>query len=255
MKLIYEPKGKAREYSPLALNVYSGGCDHFCDYCYCRFVQRGNWSDTAKPRNLHGLEKDATEASRQILLSFISDPYCKAETKHRATRGVLQVLKAGRCSVAILTKGGSRCLEDLNLFQGWPGGRIKIGATLTFSSDSDSKKHEPGAALPAERLAALEALHEAGIKTWASMEPVLDPAQSLEMIRRAIPFVDAFKVGKLNHAKTETDWKSFAESAVKLLRDAGKCFYVKDDLRTFVPKGFLTAAESDCETVFLPDRD
>jgi hypothetical protein len=28
MSLIYEPKGKAREYSPLALNTYSGGCDH-----------------------------------------------------------------------------------------------------------------------------------------------------------------------------------------------------------------------------------
>ena len=33
MSLIYEPKGKAREYSPLALNVYSGGCDHACRYC------------------------------------------------------------------------------------------------------------------------------------------------------------------------------------------------------------------------------
>ena len=33
MQTIYEPKGKAREYSPLALNLYDG-CDHGCKYCY-----------------------------------------------------------------------------------------------------------------------------------------------------------------------------------------------------------------------------
>ena len=32
MGMIYEPRGRAREYSPLALNVYNK-CDHFCRYC------------------------------------------------------------------------------------------------------------------------------------------------------------------------------------------------------------------------------
>ncbi|MDQ1279366.1 MAG: hypothetical protein QG670_628, partial [Thermoproteota archaeon] len=35
MKYIYEPKGRAREYGALALNVYSN-CDFGCLYCYCR---------------------------------------------------------------------------------------------------------------------------------------------------------------------------------------------------------------------------
>lgn len=49
MSLVYCPTGKAREYSPLALNVYTGGCDHGCRYqtvagrqtCYCGAIFRG----------------------------------------------------------------------------------------------------------------------------------------------------------------------------------------------------------------------
>jgi DNA repair photolyase len=33
MQTIYEPKGKAREYAPLALNLYES-CPHGCKYCY-----------------------------------------------------------------------------------------------------------------------------------------------------------------------------------------------------------------------------
>jgi len=62
------------------------------------------------------------------------------------------------------------------------------------------------------------------------------------------------KANEINHRKNSTDWRAFAVEAVGLLREAGKVFYVKDDLRVFLPAGFLTPAESDCETVFLPDR-
>lgn len=42
MAAIYEPKGAAREYSPLALN-YQTGCDHGCVYCYVpKMMQRFN---------------------------------------------------------------------------------------------------------------------------------------------------------------------------------------------------------------------
>jgi DNA repair photolyase len=31
MRIIYEPKGRALEYAPLAVNLYRG-CSHGCDY-------------------------------------------------------------------------------------------------------------------------------------------------------------------------------------------------------------------------------
>ena len=252
MSLIYEPNGKAREYSPLALNVYTGGCEHACNYCYCRSI--GRWESVAKPRNLHGLEREAKSADRQVLLSFMADPYAPCERVHRNTRKALSILRAESCSVAVLTKGGTRCLDDKSIFMGWPDGRVKIGATLTFMDSARSSTVEPGAALPADRLEALRALHGLGVKTWVSIEPVIDPAESLALIRASIDFVDAYKVGKLNHARTTTDWKKFGTEAVAILRDAQKVFYVKNDLRAQMPDFCFAPEEADCETVFLPDR-
>lgn len=252
MSLIYEPKGKAREYSPLALNVYTGGCEHQCEYCYCKGI--GAWSNYPRPRNLSGLDGDARKASRQVLLSFMSDPYAPIERRYRNTRRALDTLCAGRCSVAILTKGGTICLDDLDLFQDWPDSRIKVGATLTFLSAEKSAQHEPGAATPEQRLMALESLSSAGIKTWASIEPVIDPQESLAIIEASLPFVDAYKVGKLNHRKNATDWRKFGESAIGMIRNAGKALYVKDDLRAEM-RGFeFTDAEQSYDSLCLPDR-
>jgi DNA repair photolyase len=256
MSLIYTPKGKAREYSPLALNTYSGGCDHACRYCYCGGIMRGAWNDKPRPRSLAGLEREAAKASRQILLCFMSDPYCAAERTHRNTRSALAKLRQAGCSVAVLTKGGGRCLDDLDMFTGWPGGRVKVGATLTFRSAARCAEWEPGAAPPDDRLDALRQLYESGIKTWASIEPVIDPVESLSIIDASLPFVDAYKVGKWNHdAKAhKIDWSAFGKQAVDMIRSAGKALYVKADLRPHLPAGYLTETECDMESLSLPDK-
>lgn len=256
MSLIYTPKGKAREYSPLALNPYSGGCDHGCKYCYCHGVTFNKWGTEARPRNLTRLDKDAALASEQVLLSFMSDPYCRAELQYRETRKSLNVLSRHRCSVAILSKGGMRCLEDLEIFRLWPEGRIKVGATLTFRSDSRSFAEEPGAATPDERLEALKVLHENGIKTWASIEPVINPVESLAVIEASLPYVDAYKIGKLNHDKRamDVDWPNFAKQAIMLMRRAGKTFYIKKDLQPFCGGLGLSERELDYNALNLPPR-
>jgi len=253
MSLIYEPTGKAREYSPLALNVYSGGCDHGCKYCYCPKINE-KWGDTPIPRNLSGLKNEALRANRQITLCFMGDPYCQAEIKYRNTRSALMILKQAQCSVAILTKGGSRCLEDIEIFKDWPEDRIKVGATLTFISDKLSKQFEPRATLPDDRLKALKCLKAQGIKTWASIEPVIDPKESLAIIKKSLDCVDAYKVGKLNHQYNKTDWAKFVIDAVNIIRDVGRLLYVKDDLRIFAPLGFLRPEECNPENLFLLDR-
>ncbi len=258
MIYIYEPKGKAREYSPLALNTYSGGCDHGCKYCYCSGIMRGAWGNKAKPRDmsLSMLQREAKAARRQILLSFIADPYCAVEQEHRKTRLALQVLADARCSVAILTKGGNRCLDDLDTFKAWPDSRVKVGATLTFNSHDLSREWEPGAALPSDRVDALRRLHESGVKTWASIEPVIVPSESLAIIKASLPYCDAYKVGRWNHDERSNtiDWTAFGKAAVDMIRAAGKRLYVKHDLRPHFPAGYLTDQESDMNSLSLPDR-
>ena len=259
MSLIYEPSGKAWEYSPLALNVYSGGCDHGCVYCYCHSMQRAfgrTWDGNPVPRSLKGLDREASKASQQILMSFISDPYCTADVQHEVTRNALEILIAARCSVAILTKGGPRCLRDLDMFRAWPDGRVKVGATLTFNASALSRQWEPGAADPGDRISALRHLHTAGVKTWASIEPVIIPSESLAIIEASLPYVDAYKVGRWNHdaRANAIDWAAFGRSAVDMIRAAGKKLYVKVDLRPHFPAGYLTAEETNMDTLTLPER-
>lgn len=259
MPLIYEPKGKAREYSPLALNIYSGGCDHACRYCYCADMGRAfgrEWTPVPVPRDLSGLAREAAKASRQILMCFVGDPYCAADVQHGKTREALTVLRASGCTVAILTKGGTRCLRDLDLFRDWPGGRVKVGATLTFAQASKSREWEPGAAHPAERVEALRQLHDAGVKTWASIEPVIESEESLGIIWASLPYVDGYKVGRWNHdvRANAIDWPAFGKAAVDMIRAAGKRLYVKVDLRPHFPAGYLRPEECEADALTLPER-
>jgi len=212
------------------------------------------WGNAPKPRNLASLEKEAEYASKQILLSFMSDPYQPAEKEYRKTRKALEILKLCACSVAILTKGGLLAMRDLDLFESWPDRRVKIGATLTFVSNEKSLARESGAALPDERFEMLKRFHENGIETWASIEPVIDPDESIAAIQKTLPFVDGYKIGKLNHKKTDTDWRAFGEHAVRIVRSAKKKLYVKDDLRAEMKTFAFRPEECNPATMFLPER-
>jgi DNA repair photolyase len=52
MNVVYEPRGRAREYSGLACNLYRG-CTHGCRYCYapaCMRTTGEKWHAIAEPR-------------------------------------------------------------------------------------------------------------------------------------------------------------------------------------------------------------
>lgn len=254
MSKIYEPNGAAREYSPLALNYYKG-CDHGCKYCYVPGIMRKiqddyDHSHVIQRETFDSISKSAAHfngTDKQVLLSFTGDPYCNFNTEAGFTRQVLEILLENKIPVAILTKGGNRCLADLDLFKQF-GKRIKVGATLTFDNDHHSLQNEPGAATPTERLEALKTLHDNGITTWVSMEPVVFPDQSLNMIKRSLAFVDHYKIGKLNHYKNyelTIDWSKFLNDSVTILRSANKLFYVKNDLAKFKNGTVLNDFERD----------
>lgn len=249
--LIYEPKGKAREYSPLALNVYTG-CDHGCKYCYVPAASRGickNTEISIRPKYFDQLHKDLAKdpPRNQILLSFLTDPYNNQEPKYHYTRRTLMLLNDAGCCVSVLTKGAERAIQDMNYFLRF-GPRIQVGCSLTSLDPARSRETEPNASLPADRLELLRACHDAGIKTWCSIEPVIDPAESLAVMEAGLPFIDLYKIGKLNHdaeAEARIDWPKFLKAAVSLMKKNGKNFYVKDDLAMFAfPAGIKFLPEN-----------
>ncbi|MDL2315496.1 hypothetical protein LJC59_00235 [Desulfovibrio sp. OttesenSCG-928-A18] len=239
MPAIYEPRGKAFEYSPLALNLYKG-CAHACAYCFApsaTFTERAKFSQKSyirpRPGILGELEKDAQKFSgdqREILLSFTSDPYQPCEEKHGITRKALEILKANSLRPTILTKAGVLAQRDFDILSTIPGAAFAV--TLTSDSEVESAEWEPQAGKPCERIDSLKKAHEAGIKTWVSFEPVINPDAALRLVEQIYPFVDLFKVGKLNyHAHSKTiDWPAFRESITTLLDKIGKPYIIKKDL-------------------------
>jgi len=239
MPLIYEPRGKAAEYSPLALNIYTG-CGHGCVYCYApsaTYKQREYFHATPQPRNnfFAQLEKDLPKVKgdrRPILLCFTTDPYQPIDTKFKLTRWALSSLIKNGNAVRILTKGGMRAERDFDLMA---AGSVEFGATLTFLDPNQSGRWEPGAPSPADRIDSLRAAHATGIQTWASLEPVIDPDQTCAIVEATHNFVDHYKVGKLNYhpRAKEIDWRAFRKRITSLLERLGKSFYIKKDLQRF----------------------
>lgn len=243
MSVIYEPKGKAREYSPQALNLYLQ-CSHNCKYCYApSALQKTRESYFCKPEPRKGvienLKKEVLKAKKeQILLSFIGDVYSDTADENTTTRQALEILLEAKLPVAILTKGGKRCLKDIDLFKQF-GDHIQVGTTLTFISDKYSLEYESGAALPAERLSMLKELKKNKIKTFASFEPVIIPEESIQLMKAGLKYIDTYKVGKINNFQgidKNIDWHDFLHKTVSLLRENEKPFYIKYDLRMAAPK-------------------
>lgn len=255
---IYEPQGRAREYSPLALNYFKG-CDHGCIYCYVptmfkRFNASYDHASVISPDDFSNIEKSAKKLqgiNKQILLSFTSDPYCNVEFFETAK--VLEILNRYGHKVAILTKDPTKALKDIEVIKSF-GERIKIGSTLTLTDPYDHKLWEPDTPNYKSRVDGLAKFTDAGVKTWASFEPVMKPDQSLDLIKMVSDFIDHVKVGKLNNFRgydKNIDWQKFIIDSVNLLRSLNMKFYVKNDLAVFNKVVEFTKEERDSDFLNL----
>lgn len=242
---IYAPAGQAGEYAPLACNPYRG-CGHGCAYCYVPLVTkqlRADFDAGAELRNgfMEGLERDARKyqilgITEQVMLSFTSDPYHRGDTS--PTRVALMMLVDHGLGFCTLTKGGTKALDDLDLFR---PNRDAYAATLTTLDNDFSRKWERGAALPGDRIEALRRFHSAGVFTWVSLEPTLDVESSLEIVRATHGFVDLYKVGRANYLKEitrTTDWRDYTLRMLSVLHQVGASHYIKKDLQPYLPENY-----------------
>jgi DNA repair photolyase len=97
------------------------------------------------------------------------------------------------------------------------------------------KQYEPGASSIQSRFDAVRFFYQQGIKTWVSVEPVIDCHSAIEVIRQLSLFVDLWKIGKLNHDKTKEDsinWTEYLWSALNAVHPDSS-YYVKDGLWAF----------------------
>jgi DNA repair photolyase len=181
-----------------------------------------------KKATLENIEADLNviKSDREpVHLSFVGDPYDMGRKDNDYTRTVLGLFRKYDHPFQVLTKGGLKAARDFDLY----GPDDRFGVTLTFINPEDSTEWEPGSALPKDRMEALKIAHEQGIKTWVSLEPVIDPQQTLALIDVTHEFVDFYGVGKWNHdARVNSiDWLKFRADAESLLKRLGKSYKIK----------------------------
>ena len=166
-------------------------------------------------------------------MCFTSDPYQVAEETYRITRQAIKILNKYGLNFQILTKSGSRAEEDFDLYR--EGDTYAV--TLTFDNIGDSRKYEPKADTPEKRIRSLIEAKKKNITTWESLEPVISPDQSLNLIDITHRFVDLFKVGKLNgypEIENKINWKQFGLKAIEKLKRYNKDYYIKKDLEKYL---------------------
>lgn len=226
MRPIYEPKGKAKEYGDLAINIYTG-CPHRCFYCYAPSVlkkDRETFFSVVEPRKdiVNEVKKQIERegiTGKLIHLCFTCDPYPKGYDSS-PTREIIKIIKNSGNHVQILTK--NLIDRDFDLFDE----HDNIGITVT----GDIRKKD-------EEFQNISMLYKSTgrFKTWFSCEPVLN-ADRIKSYILNLRQIDLFKIGKLNYHKSNIEWGKFGKEIEALCIKYGRNYYIKDDLRMEMDK-------------------
>lgn len=212
-KAIYNPSGKAGEYSYWACNFYVG-CSNGCTYCYLKTGVLAHAMSGDKPtlkkcfkdeeHALQIFEKELIQNKEELqkhglFFTFTSDPLLKETIKLTFT--AVQKCVFYDIPVKILTKvadfgewwfsqlTSENSIKEQLLHLAYTKS-VAFGFTLTGHDEL-----ELGASTNAERVKSMKILHESGYKTFASLEPIINFADTLEMIEKTQGICDLYKIG------------------------------------------------------------
>ena len=179
---------------PYVVNPYTG-CQHACSYCYARFMKRvtghkepwGEFVDV-KINAAELLQKEIKKKKRaEVWVSGVCDPYQPLEAEYRLTRECLEILGRNDWPVIIQTRS-PLVVRDIDIIRG--ARDFEVGLSVTTADDSIRKLFEPNAPPIEDRIAALDTMHRAGIRTYAMIAPVLPGAEGLaELLKGKIDYV------------------------------------------------------------------
>jgi len=243
MPLIYQPKKLAGEYSGWACNLY-GGCTHGCRYCYVpdvlRIPRQTFHASFAAKENV--VERFAAEApqhrGRTVLFCFTSDPYQREAWTSGITEAVLGLCAAYRIRPNLLTKAGGLAAGDFPLLERAEG---LFGQSITHRRDETHAEWEPKTSSYSGRMEAFAEARKAGIRTWASIEPPLEPGDIAGLLREVAEEAELLMVGTRNHRGKPLagiDWTLFGERVAATLGGLGCAYRIKSTLLPFMPPGF-----------------
>ncbi len=234
--VIYETKGRAREFNELAINLFTG-CGHQCIYCYGADVTHQSKDAFENCPQIRVTAEDVFDSAkrwvakgetRRVLLCFITDPYQPIEQDTQLTRDCIIALHEAGLNVHILTKAGHRSMRDFDLLTK----NDAYATSLTLTNELLSRRWEPHASSPQERIDALKEAHSKGIETWVSFEPMIYPEETFALFQMTKDFVGHYKVGTMNyHPQGKmTNWVNFGWKMKRMMDNSKVPYYFKKDL-------------------------
>ncbi len=179
---------------PWVINPYTG-CQHGCWYCYARFMKRVTghrepWGEFVDVKiNAADLLRVEIKKKRRgkVWVSGVCDPYQPLEAKYRLTRQCLEILARNTWPGIIQTRS-PLVLRDIDIIK--DAQDFEVGLSITTADDRIRKLFEPQAPPINDRIQALGELHDAGIRTYAMIAPVLPGAEGLaELLKGKIDYV------------------------------------------------------------------
>ena len=167
-----------------SLNPYMG-CVHRCTFCYVRaFERRADrpagemYGQTIRVKTnvasvLRGELCRSGWRREVVMIGSATDPYQPAEGRYRLTRACLEALHAARTPFSIVTRG-PLIVRDLDVLV-TAARRVDVEVSVSVPTlDEDVwRRTEPGTAPPRQRLRAVRALADAGIRTAVGVAPIL----------------------------------------------------------------------------------
>lgn len=237
------------EYGDYTMN-HVLGCSHGCKYpCYAfllkkRFGQVKTYEEWCRPflvsNTLELLDEEIPKLKdkiQSVQLCFTTDPFMYGYPEiQQMSLAAIRRLNANNIKCRVLTKG-LLPIELKDLYS-----ENEYGITLISLDEAYREKVEPGAAAYADRLAALKALHDAGRKTWVSIEPYPTPnliGQNLSEILESVSFVDRIIFGRTNYNKTVSAYRKnkhfyneCAEEVIAFCKDRGIDCHIKNKTQT-----------------------
>lgn len=241
------------EYGDYTMN-HVVGCAHGCKYpCYAylmakRFGKVSSYEEWLKPRlvgnTLELLDREIPKLKskiKSVQLCFTTDPFMYGyEEVGVMSLKAIRKLNDAETKCTVLTKG----LLPPELAEYSEGN--EYGITLISLDEAYRERIEPGAAPYADRLAALQALHDANCKTWVSIEPYPTPnliKQDLNDILEAVAFTDKIIFGRTNYSKeisAYTAHRAFyneqTELVIAFCKERGIQYHIKNGTIT-MPAG------------------
>jgi DNA repair photolyase len=181
-----------------SINPYVG-CQHACVYCYARFMKRftnhdepwGQFVD-AKINGIEVFDKDIIKAKpgEGAFIASVTDAYQPVERQYKLTRSILEriadsppELLKDEFAVSILTKS-DLVLRDLDILKRLK--KVSVGFSIAMMNETVRQLFEPQSTPIRQRIDALKALHDAGIRTYAFICPILPGITDLPAIFKAL---------------------------------------------------------------------